>query len=106
MNCRISFCACLNAGTAVPIEISLLKKVVIISYSDNGPGIPSVFRKNRDEIFLPFTTSKRDRLGNTIGTGLGMYLVKAVIDDNSGNVELMNSKVGFKLKIKLPIINK
>ena len=62
--------------------------------------------KKKDEIFLPFTTSKKDRDGNDIGTGLGMYLVKNVVTDNNGTVELMDTTVGFKLKIELPIRNK
>lgn len=90
----------------IVITFSAVKNNIQIIYSDNGTGIPSVFKKDRDEIFLPFTTSKKDKEGNEIGTGLGMYLVKNVVNDNNGSVEIMDSPIGFKLKIDFPIRKK
>ena len=90
----------------IVIAFSLVKNNIQIIYSDNGTGIPSVFKKERDEIFLPFTTSKKDKEGNEIGTGLGMYLVKNVMNDNNGSVEIMDAPVGLKLKIDFPIRKK
>lgn len=87
----------------IVITFSLVKNNIQIIYADNGTGIPSVFKKDKDEIFLPFTTSKKDKEGNEIGTGLGMYLVKNVVSDNNGSVEIMDAPVGFKLKIDFPI---
>lgn len=86
----------------ISISYGIVKNNIQIIYSDNGGGIPKVFAKDKDKIFLPFTTSKKDRAGNDIGTGLGMYLVKNVISDNNGSVEIMESKPGFQLKIELP----
>lgn len=72
-----------------------------ITYSDNGVGLDDIFSE-KDEIFLPFKTSKKDRKGNDIGTGLGMYLVKEVISDYAGDIEILDVSVGFALKILLP----
>jgi signal transduction histidine kinase len=88
------------------IDLSLLDARIEVIYCDNGTGVPAVFKRNKDEIFLPFTTSKKDQQGNNIGTGLGMYLVKTVVLDNNGTIEIMESKTGFKLRIELPIRNK
>ncbi len=90
----------------IAISFSLLKGKIQIIYTDNGTGIPNVFKKDREEIFLPFTTSKKDKDNNDIGTGLGMYLVKNVIMDNNGRVEIMEPNIGFKLKIEFPTRNK
>lgn len=90
----------------ININVSLIRNNIEITYSDTGTGLPKVFQKNKDEIFLPFTTSKKDKDGNDIGTGLGMYLVKNVVSDNNGLVELIDAQIGFKLKIKFPIRNK
>jgi signal transduction histidine kinase len=73
-----------------------------IIYEDTGVGLSKDF-KNPDDIFLPFVTSKRDKKGNEIGTGMGMYLVKMVIEDYNGNVELMPADIGFKIRLSLPL---
>jgi hypothetical protein len=88
------------------ISSNLVRDNIEIIYSDTGNGLPRVFQKNKEEIFLPFTTSKKDKDGNDIGTGLGMYLVKNVVNDNSGVIEIIDTQIGFKVKIKFPIRNK
>ncbi|MES2863201.1 MAG: sensor histidine kinase [Bacteroidota bacterium] len=86
----------------INISISLNNEYIEIIYSDNGVGLDSVF-EDKDEIFLPFKTAKRDRKGKEIGTGLGMYLVKSVIDDNNGTVDILNPEKGFSVLISFPI---
>lgn len=85
----------------IRITFSLNENNMEVLYSDNGAGIDSIF-SDKDEIFLPFTTSKKDRKGNDIGTGLGMYLVKEVITEYAGNIEILDITSGFKVKIDLP----
>lgn len=86
----------------ISITIGLNDKEIEIIYTDNGSGISDVFQ-DREEIFLPFTTSKKDRKGQEIGTGLGMYLVKNVIDDNNGSINILEPKKGFSISINFPI---
>ena len=86
----------------ISITIGLTNKEIEILYSDNGSGISDVFQ-DREEIFLPFTTSKKDRKGQEIGTGLGMYLVKNVIDDNNGSINILEPSKGFSISINFPI---
>ena len=85
----------------IKITYELKNNIISINYSDNGTGLPKVF-KTKEDVFLPFTTSKKDRNGKDIGTGLGMYLVKSVIDDNNGGIEFLDSKDGVKIKIEFP----
>ncbi|MBB6681440.1 ATP-binding protein [Aequorivita sp. 609] len=75
---------------------------VEILYSDNGVGLDEVF-EDKEEIFLPFKTAKRDRKGKEIGTGLGMYLVKSVIDDNNGTIDILEPEKGFSVMISFPL---
>lgn len=86
----------------ISITISLVKEKIQIIYSDTGTGLSKIFKKDKEEIFLPFITTKK----NGDGTGLGMYLVKNVILDNNGSVEILDSLAGFKLKIEFPSSNK
>ncbi|PKB15112.1 sensor histidine kinase [Flavobacterium sp. 5] len=85
------------------IIMNLENENLIIDYSDNGTGLSKAFDNNKENIFLPFTTSKKDRNGNDIGTGLGMYLVKNVIDDYNGDIMISNTDIGFKIRIEFPI---
>ena len=86
----------------INIEATILNDYIEISYSDNGVGLDKVFEDDNEEIFLPFTTAKRDRNLKEIGTGLGMYLVKSVIDDNNGTIDILNPEVWFSLLITFP----
>jgi signal transduction histidine kinase len=83
------------------IEAKVYDSNIEIIYSDNGAGLDEIFSEI-DDIFLPFKTSKKDRKGKDIGTGLGMYLVKEVITDYAGEIEILDVKDGFAQKIILP----
>ena len=85
----------------ITIVYTIVDTTIQIIYSDNATGISNIFTDEND-IFLPFVTSKKDRSGNDIGTGLGMYLVKNVVNDNSGTAELLITDIGFSIKINFP----
>ncbi len=69
-------------------------KIVI---SDNGPGIPE---SHQAAIFDPFYTTKSN------GTGLGLTIVKKIVEQHEGRIEL-KSKAGHytSFKILLPMKN-
>ncbi|OFZ31456.1 MAG: PAS domain-containing sensor histidine kinase [Bdellovibrionales bacterium RIFCSPHIGHO2_01_FULL_40_29] len=71
-------------------------KVLKISISDNGVGIP---HRDRVRIFEPYYSTKEK------GTGLGLPIVKSIIEDHSGVIRaLENSPKGTSMVIELPII--
>jgi hypothetical protein len=86
----------------IDIDLSLNNEYIEIIYSDNGVGLDGIF-EDKEEIYLPFKTAKRDRKGKEIGTGLGMYLVKSVIDDNNGTIDILEPEKGFSVLISFPI---
>lgn len=88
----------------ITIDLAIISNKIEIVFSDNGKGLDKAF-DNKEDIFLAFTTSKKDRKGNEIGTGLGMYLVKSVIDDNNGSIEILEPEIGFAVKISFSLIN-
>ncbi len=69
------------------IEISLTldskKKMLLFKVSDNGYGIP---RNQQDKIFTKLFRADNVRGKDTEGTGLGLYIVKAIIDNSGGKV--------------------
>ncbi len=85
----------------IELNIKLLDNQVQFIYSDNGVGLSDVF-EYPDDIFLPFTTSKKNRKGEDIGTGLGMYLAKNTIEDYNGSIDVLAAEKGFCIKIILP----
>lgn len=87
----------------ISIDIENRENKILVRYFDSGPGIPTTY-KNINDIFTPFETSKKDDLGNDIGTGLGMWLVKSSIDSNKAKAELTRPKNGFELKINFNVI--
>jgi signal transduction histidine kinase len=87
------------------IKISCVKENSLykISYRDNGAGLDESYKKNPTTIFQPQETTKKNNVGETIGTGMGMYLVKSVIDDNRGRIDIENLEKGFGLTIHLQV---
>ena len=65
-----------------------------ISIQDNGPGLTA---DQRDKIFEPFYTTK------THGTGLGMAIVKRIIDGHSGQIAVgADCARGAEIVITIP----
>ena len=81
-----------NAIDALPqngeitIETSSSDKSIYVKIIDNGPGIP---QEIINRIFDPFFTTKK--VGD--GTGIGLDLVKRIIDHHNGEIKV-NSKPG------------
>jgi two-component system, NtrC family, nitrogen regulation sensor histidine kinase NtrY len=80
---------------AVRTQYDNLLKLVRVSVSDNGPGIPDALRA---QIFEPYFSTKEN------GTGLGLAIVKRIVEDHNGFVRAFsNEPHGTKIIIELPI---
>ena len=76
---------------------------VKIEYRDNGPGLhPDI--KDPKKIFNFAFSTKTDREGNTIGTGLGLWILDAVVNNYGGSTKAYtpDSNYGFGMDIYLP----
>ncbi|MCL4510429.1 MAG: ATP-binding protein [Bacteroidetes bacterium] len=72
---------------------------LMIELEDTGSGMPEEIRK---KIFEPFVT-----YGKKHGTGLGMAIVKKIIDDHNGEIEIQSEiGKGTKMILKIPITQK
>lgn len=71
-----------------------------IIFSDNGKGLDTQYQENPDEIFNLNESSKKDKKGNVIGTGLGLYIVKSIIEEyNNSSISIIGFANGLQLKI-------
>jgi PAS domain S-box-containing protein len=58
---------------------------VLVEFADSGEGIPD---ENRDQVFLPFFTTKE--YGK--GTGLGLSIVARIVHEHGGRIEMESRK--------------
>jgi signal transduction histidine kinase len=80
------------------IRLTRGEKSVVVSFQDDGPGIPAEALPN---IFDPFYTTKRPGRG----TGLGLSICKAVLKEHGGNVEATSIPGGAVFTVTLPVDN-
>jgi len=79
----------------IKTEYSEQHRIVKISIADNGIGIP---QRDRTRVFEPYYSTKEK------GTGLGLPIVKSIIEDHSGVIRaLANEPNGTKMYIELPM---
>lgn len=82
------------------------EKNVFLEFSDNGDGIP---KENEDVIFNAFftTTSAANHSGNDaeslVGTGLGLKIVKDIVEFYGGDVYVTNSPESYSTTIRIEI---
>lgn len=67
-----------------------------LTLHDNGKGIS---KANRDKIFTPFFTTRR----NTGGTGLGLEIISSLLKAYQGEITLGDTETGAEFIITLPL---
>ena len=86
----------LGAGaTEVILTIVELSNECEITFKDNGSGISP---GNRAKIYDAFFTTKRE----TGGTGLGLGIVRSLVEAHGGEIGLLETAEGAAFKVRLP----
>jgi signal transduction histidine kinase len=70
--------------------------VVLIEFSDDGPGIPA---SALHAIFEPFYTTKTD------GSGLGLSISYSIIEQHGGTLSVQSGGARTTFRIALPALN-
>ncbi len=89
----------IHATSNVPLEIDISVSLnaaenILISITDNGIGIAADIKA---DVFEPFVTSRPQ------GTGLGLAVVKSVIEQHDGKIDLKSEQGrGTKISFTLP----
>lgn len=86
----------------INVDFSVTDRCIRCEYRDSGPGLsPDIV--NPEEILQPLFTTKRNRTtGEEIGTGLGMWIVKLVAEDNDAKITILSPNIGFGIAIDFP----
>ena len=93
----VSYTPC---GGTILITLSYMSDIVIISIEDSGPGIPD---KDKENIFKRFYRCDNSRTDKN-HFGLGLSIVKEIIDLHKGEIDVKDSsKGGTSFIISLPI---
>jgi len=87
------------AGGRVSVQVESEKPVALLTVSDNGPGIPpDELPKIWDRLF------RGDRSRTERGLGLGLSLVKAIVEAHGGRVEASSAVgQGARFTVRLPL---
>ena len=85
----------------VLIVLATAGNKAVLTISDAGPGLPEEVYKSGIQYFQRFDRSRSRESG---GSGLGMTIMKRIIENASGAIELGKSEFGgLKIEINLPI---
>ncbi|MGB8167011.1 MAG: ATP-binding protein [Chthoniobacteraceae bacterium] len=85
-------------GGVLRLELLQVENEAIFRVADTGTGIPADLMP---KIFEPFVTH-----GKSKGTGLGMAIVKSVVDAHGGTIDIRSKVgVGTTVEIALPTLN-
>ena len=92
-----------NRERHIEVSLDATEKSIVCTYKDNGPGLSPDIVKPED-IFQPLFTTKRNvSTGEETGTGLGMWLVKLIAEDNDARITLLTPPEGFGIQFIFPI---
>lgn len=85
----------------ISLEFSKDKKWLKIKVKDNGYGIP---REQQGKMFTKLFRADNVKEKTSEGTGLGMYIVKSIIDEVGGTISFKSAKnQGTEFNIQIPI---
>ena len=95
LNILINAMQAMPQGGKIDIKIKADKRRIVITFEDEGKGIEQEFLI---KIWSPFFTTKEK------GTGLGLGIVKKVIESHEGTIHIENRPTfGAKVTVELPI---
>lgn len=97
---KVSFSQYKKDGTQ-DCEANGEKVWLLFICEDNGMGMSREFLQR---IFMPFERVKNSTIGKIEGTGLGMSIVKSLVDSMGGNISVESEEgKGSRFTVRLPI---
>jgi len=95
LNIMINAMQAMPNGGTINVRIALENEGILISFADEGEGIPEELL---EKIWDPFFTTKEQ------GTGLGLGIVKNIVQAHDGEIEIENEPShGSQIIVRLPV---
>ncbi|MEL7377115.1 MAG: HAMP domain-containing sensor histidine kinase [Bacteroidota bacterium] len=86
------------------IEVELVQngpEELVMTVADNGPGVPD---EHKSKVWRRFYRVGNEDTRRTKGTGLGLFIVKEMVQRHGGIIELDdNEPTGSKFRVRLPL---
>lgn len=88
-------------GGEIRIRLASVGQSVVVSVADNGIGIPA---EERFDIFKPFHKVDKARNRSVAGSGLGLSIVKQIVDIHGGEIRAESGPgAGSTFVVRLPL---
>lgn len=83
------------------VEIDFMKtnNLITVAISDNGYGIKE---DDYEKIFKPFYRIDKSRSRKIAGSGLGLSIVKTIIEQHNGRIKVKSNESGSKFIVEIP----
>jgi signal transduction histidine kinase len=95
--------ACRHAKTRVAVALVRQEHDVVLTIDDDGPGIAI---PDRERVFERFTRLDEGRSRDAGGVGLGLAMVRAIVERHGGTVAVNDAPLGgARLVVRLPAID-
>jgi signal transduction histidine kinase len=91
----------LRHGTRVRVVLTEEEQALALTVDDDGPGIPP---DQREVLLEPFVRLDLSRSRQTGGAGLGLSIVKALVDIHQGSLCIRKAEIGgARVIVRLPL---
>ena len=82
-------------GGCIQVQLQATPQELLLQVLDNGPGVPVELRERLFERFY--------RIGDGQGAGLGLSIVRRVVELHQGSIALDESPLGgLRVSVRLP----
>jgi signal transduction histidine kinase len=85
-----------HGSSAFDLTATRQGNLLRVTVTDNGEGVSP---NNRTQIFDSFFTTRRD----SGGTGMGLAIVRAMLDAHGGTIRLIDSSAGTAFELTIPV---
>ncbi len=90
-----------DPGEHIKIELEKTNNNIFITVADTGQGIAE---RERENVFRKFYRVGNEETRSAKGTGLGLYIVKQIVEQHEGKISVIDNKPqGSVFRVEMPL---